>query len=105
MFTITEDHIKLIQHLEIIWWDCEFGAPAVDPKRPYGNSDVEEDIAHILGWELLTTEQNIEARIEANKLHKELKQVLQIVLCTKSFQPGKYVKENDYSDKSWKLLP
>lgn len=51
-FVVTEGHIKLLPHL---WFDfnayAEFGVPEVDPKRPYGNSDVYEDIAEILGIE------------------------------------------------------
>jgi hypothetical protein len=49
LFTVTEGHLKLLQHLNIGWDDCEFGAPCVDPKRPYGNSSVYIDIAEILG--------------------------------------------------------
>jgi hypothetical protein len=36
----------------ITWDDCEFGAPACDCKRPYGNSDVYGDMAEILGLNL-----------------------------------------------------
>ena len=32
------------------WRDCEYGAPEINPKRPYGNSSVELDICEILGW-------------------------------------------------------
>lgn len=50
IFYVTEDHLKLLPHL---WFDyddwTEFGAPEVDPKRPYGNSDVYNDIAEHLG--------------------------------------------------------
>jgi hypothetical protein len=51
-FTVTEDHLKLLRRAYIGWDDCEFGAPGIDPKRPYGNSDVIGDIAEILGEEL-----------------------------------------------------
>ena len=51
-FLVTEDHLKLLPHL---WFNynewTEFGAPEVDPKRPYGNSDVYDDIAEHLGIE------------------------------------------------------
>lgn len=39
---------KLASHLCWEWCSCEYGAPAVDPKRPYGNSSVEVDILEIL---------------------------------------------------------
>lgn len=48
-FVLTEDHLKLLRAMFVSWDDCEFGAPAVDPKRPYGNSSVYEDMAEILG--------------------------------------------------------
>ncbi len=51
-FTVTDDHLTLLQHMYIGWQDCEYGAPEVDPKRPYGNSGVATDIAEILEWEL-----------------------------------------------------
>src|SRR6266568_5645220 len=40
-FTVTEDHLKLLRHAYLYWEYGEgYGAPAIDPKRPYGNSDV-----------------------------------------------------------------
>ena len=49
-FTVTDDHLKLLARTFIDYdgW-TEFGAPEVDPKLPYGNSDVYDDIAEILG--------------------------------------------------------
>lgn len=32
--------------------DCEYGGIGLDSKRPFGNSDVEGDILHIIGAEL-----------------------------------------------------
>src|SRR5260370_25490215 len=58
-FTVTEDHLKLLRHVHLYWDYGEgYGAPASDPKRPYGNSDVGRGIAEILeapdrDWELL----------------------------------------------------
>ena len=50
IFTVTEDHLKLIKNFCVGWQDCDFGAPEIDPKHPYGNSSVCSDIANILGW-------------------------------------------------------
>lgn len=50
-FEVTPEHVKLLQ---AAYWrvsDVEYGAPCIDPKRPYGNSDVEGDIGEILGEE------------------------------------------------------
>lgn len=105
-FELTADHIKLLQHAHIRWEDCEYGAPAIDCKRPYGNSCVEEDIAEILGWagfveidgeKILPDEVGAKAKI----LHAETETALQIILYTKHFQPGTYILQDDYST-DWK---
>jgi hypothetical protein len=48
-FEVRPEHIKLMRRMCVDWDDCEFGAPEIDPKRPYGNSDVLQDIVEILG--------------------------------------------------------
>ena len=51
---ITPEHVTLLKNLEIGWNDDAYeGAPEVDLKRPYGNSDVWMDIAEILEWDLV----------------------------------------------------
>ena len=48
-FTITEDHLKLLRRVYVAWDFGEGdGAPAINSKKPYGNSYVERDIAEIL---------------------------------------------------------
>lgn len=90
---ITEEHIKLLRSAVVSWDDCEYGAPCIDPKRPYGNSNVEGDIAELLGWEYdddagLTEERSAEAR----DLHEETALVLQVILAMGEFPtPGRYV--------------
>jgi hypothetical protein len=73
--------------MNVGWHNCEAGAPQIDPKRPYGNSDVEHDIAEILGWEfietsdgemVLTREQGDRAR----RLHQEMEKALEEFLRT-----------------------
>ena len=50
---LTKDHIKLLQEAEWRWNNCEFGAPMIDPKRPFGFSGGQyEQMAEILGMEL-----------------------------------------------------
>ena len=49
-FTLKEGHLKLLQEMWVNWdLDCYFGSPCIDPKRPYGNSDVLIDVAKIVG--------------------------------------------------------
>jgi hypothetical protein len=74
-FLITDNHIKLLKRMWVNWQDCEYGAPAVDCKRPYGNSDVEDDICEILGW--VGTPDGLN---DARNIHTEMLTVVQIAL-------------------------
>ena len=49
-FTVTEDHLKLLRAACYVYWNPGegYGAPAINPKKPYGNSDVPRDVAKIL---------------------------------------------------------
>lgn len=82
---ITEEHLKLLKKAYWRYDEAEYGAPCINPKRPYGNSDVEEDIAEILGWKLFEnkygeTELSKEQSDEANKLHRELLDVIKQII-------------------------
>jgi len=125
-FTITENHIKLLKHLVVGWYDCEFGAPCIDPKRPYGNSDVIDDIAEIIGIKkdkntinydevesheyedikdyFSEAEWKDEVYNNLNKLHKEMQIVLQIIFTLEKIEIGDYLKEDEYNYQSWKKL-
>lgn len=78
--TITNEHLKLAAALQWRWQGAEYGAPEVDPKRPYGNSDVERDIAEELGWVLVDTRDGEElTRAQAKRaaeLHKDMLTVI-----------------------------
>lgn len=38
-FTVTEEHLKLPRHVHLYWDYGEgYGAPAINPKRPYGGT-------------------------------------------------------------------
>jgi hypothetical protein len=92
-FELTEDHLKLMSRMDLEWDSCEFGAPAVDPKRPYGNSDVEHDIAEILGWEVDDEGLSDEQWDLTRKLHDETLYALSVVLSLRTFELGVYRKE------------
>jgi len=128
-FKITDNHLKLLKRMIVDWDDCEFGAPCIDPKRPYGNSDVYQDMLEILGlkelkdgiykfklndkkWLLKGTDKyNIyldgadEEKLcdKLKKLHKEMETVLQICFLTQSFKIGEYEKKDEYDCLSWKI--
>jgi hypothetical protein len=105
-FTVTDEHLRLLRRAHVTWVDAEFGAPEIDCKRPYGNSDVYSDIAEILEipedeW----FEEDIEPFPEAEwrflRLHVETAVVLQIALATGEFRPGRYVREEAWGG-TWK---
>jgi len=103
-FEVTEDHLKLLRRAYVSWWDCEFGAPCIDCKRPYGNSDVLEDMAEILEIEMFEDAYG-EKHFHKGQpeylatLHKELQTVLQIALQTGTFQAGWYRNLSDYGEE------
>lgn len=98
-FTLTEDHVKLLRQFRVCWDEGEFGAPCINPKRPYGNSDVPEDIHEILtGTHRGTLTEEQVQRYTA--LHAELEYALAIVLRTGAFEPGAYVR--DEYQQNWR---
>lgn len=98
IFYVTSDHLKLLPHL---WFDyddwTEFGAPEVDPKRPYGNSDVYSDIAEHLGMEPGGEEDGygdkdfteVQRRYML-QLHKDMTTVLNIMVRNNGVELGTY---------------
>ena len=116
-FTVTEDHLKLLRHAWVDWDQGEgYGAPGINPKKPYGNSDVERDIAEILeapdsDWEWVEIEVGFpppgarervkdlrpEAAERFTRLHAETAIALQIVLATGEFRPGRYTRTQQWS--------
>lgn len=101
-FYVTTDHFKLLSHMYVGWDDGEYGAPAIDCKRPYGNSRVAQDIYDMLGWPYDRDEGVSNRDPRARKIHMEMQTVLQIVLCTGSFETGRYEKTCEYDDRSWR---
>ena len=103
-FAVTEDHLELLRHVYLYWDYGEgCGAPAINPKRPYGNSDVERDIAEILDApdpdrELAEDDEypdlTAEARERFTRLHVETMIVLHITLAAGEFRPGRYVRDD-----------
>lgn len=108
-FALSKSHIKLLRRVYIDWFDCEYGAPCIDPKRPYGNSDVEQDVCEIMEWKKTDVDEDGEPcytgkqRAAARKLHKELDTALQIVLFAQSFEPGKY-ESIDICNQRWSRI-
>lgn len=105
-FTVTEDHLKLLRHAYVDWDEGEgYGAPGINPKKPYGESYVERSIAQILeapdeDWIYEGSEKvsvTDEAAERFTRLHVETIVALQIVLATGEFRPGRYRREAAWS--------
>lgn len=117
-FLLTTDHLKLLRRANISWNGCEYGSPGIDPKRPFGNSSVNLDIAEILGWEEPSKDVGdgyfetdyespaypaFEKRCRA--IHSELETALQIVVRFAGLlevKPGLYRQAKEY--QSWEKI-
>ncbi len=94
-FRLSENHLKLLRAANVGWDSTSFGAPGLDSKRPYGNSDVYRDIGRILGVqpEAPDGEFSIDQMVEMHILHQETQTALQI-LCFHAgharLEPGLY---------------
>jgi hypothetical protein len=105
-FELTGQHVTLLRNAYVGWDDCEFGAPAINCKRPYGNSDVLTDIAKLLHPEFTAMREGAQMdwmEDNADRLravHEETQNALQIVLVTGQMQPGRYVRSSAY-DRDW----
>jgi len=108
-FELKQEHINLLKETWINWEDCEFGAPAIDCKRPYGNSSVEDDIAEIIklpkkgNWDYKEECWKESATEKLNDLHKETQIALQIILHCQTFKLGIYKKDDKY-EQEWTYL-
>jgi hypothetical protein len=80
-----------LKSANVRWDDCEFGAPAIDSKRPYGNSSVFHDIGEILGLKSNKAyEFSNEQEDYMMKIHKETETVLEIILSSGKMEVGTY---------------
>jgi hypothetical protein len=107
LFTLTKEHLELMRNMYWDWNLAEFGAPTVDPKRPYGNSDVLDDMAKILNKKVVYDKEGMmqeELEEELERVHQETQTALQIVLTLRTFKPGVYKKQDEYDDQSWILV-
>ena len=118
-FEVKKEHLMLLREACVDWDDCEFGAPCINPKRPYGNSSVYTDMVNILGAHpagegvfvlnlfgkdyVIYGDDKNNLNVENKELirvldtlHKETETVLQIVLSTGTFSVGVYRLKSEY---------
>jgi len=95
-FELKQEHLTLLANAYVDWEDTETGAPAIDPKRPYGNSFVAGDIAEILGIEPEGdgfSQEQIDSMME---LHRGTQTALQILISHATefgFELGTYQRQ------------
>jgi len=107
-FRLTAEHLKLLRRMNVDFEDGEYGAPAVDPKRPYGNSSVAIDIGAILGWQVPDYESEDYPAFEerCRSIHAETVHAVQIVLrfAGAAVEPGLYRRQSKYDYQSWERV-
>lgn len=103
-FKITDEHVILLRLMVVGWVDVEYGAPEINPKRPYGNSDVERDIGEALGWEI-GDEMSTEDRKRAAALHSEMQTALQVFLHAGTISVGTYRNTDKFAPYGTSYTP
>jgi hypothetical protein len=103
-FTVTDEHLRLLRRAYISWDDGEFGAPGINGKRPYGNSNVFADMADILDmpdreWADEGEDPPPEVEWRFLRLHVETAIVLQIGVATGEFLAGRYVRGDEWNSR------
>lgn len=111
-FEVTSDHIKLLKRMnfrnELL---LDMNLPALDAKRPFGNSDVVADVLEIIGavpegenfydWlDSLNSEEFDAVRKRVFKLIDQLPTVLTILAQNLSITTGVYVSERFFENYS-----
>jgi len=109
-FTVEPGHLALLRRAYTDWNYCEFGAMEINPKRPYGNSDVMGDLAEILGVDLGVDEDgdqrepSPEFTREAYRFHRETEFCVQILLTFGAIEDGATYRNDarsNYSRPAW----
>jgi len=106
-FRLTEQHIKLLQQMYCAFYHSAYdGAPAIDVKRPYGNSFVAGDVNDIVFQEEWDEDDDMPEELyeRCMALHKETGKALQICLSTVSFKPGLYGRPTSYDTQTWEWI-
>jgi hypothetical protein len=106
-FRINENHLKLLNRLHFEWCADDYdGYPTVNSKRPYGNSDVLDDVAEIIEMPVMEDDDGKShypkgTKAKCKQYHEEMATVLQIVSSTMQVSAGLYIKQDQYDCLSW----
>ncbi len=116
-FEIKPNHLKLLRAAVVAWssqWNGElFGAPTIDPRRPYGDADVYRSMVRILDWPMPWKSGTKKWDIETDEipddqvnlleaLHQETEIALRICLARGSFETGKFIWPEP--GEPWKMV-
>lgn len=107
-FTVLPEHLALIRRMNVEWCDDPYdGAPAVNIKRPYGNSDAWRDVAETLGYSPVKDDDGEEhwpagTRDACLAKHREAGLALQVCVRAGLFECGDYIAD-DYR-KNWRKV-
>jgi hypothetical protein len=105
-FVVRKEHLKLAKRMVVYWnTNCYLGAPAVDSKRPYGDSSILENIGEIIGEKPEDKDGDYPIYSERQllrfgNLHKDMEHVVQILLANLGLKQGVY--EADDYDTNWR---
>ncbi len=105
-FELTLEHIMLARKLNFDWSNEYYlGAPCVNVKCPYQDSDVLMSIAEIIGLVIFEDEYKEKYLSEeqakyCEKLHKEMHIAISVMLASADFKPGTY-QTREYSNIDW----
>ena len=112
VFVLTDQHLKLIREMCIEFDDGGYdGAPAVNCKRPYGNSgDVAYEVYRVLhdgaewDWDDDCDDGMPEDQHQRyHDLHRETAIALQICCMRMTFETGTF-KKTDYGSQGWEKI-
>lgn len=99
MFEVLQEHLDLLRAAHWDWNDCEFGAPGIDPKRPWGFSGrYHASMAEVVGW--VYDEDDQEQEDELLRLWRETMTVLMVCLDAGTLEPGLFER----TDAGWRRL-
>jgi hypothetical protein len=113
-FELKEAHLKLLMAASWDWNGAEFGAPTIDPKKPFGSSFPIRSICEILDVEYPDEDELLDQPEEYDRqcdelhkrfmpLHYSLLKALQVIFSTAKMKPGLYRKKDEYSSE-WELV-
>lgn len=83
---VHKHHFTLLKNAYWRYEDCEFGAIAMDCKRPYGNSDVISDIRELTG--------STASSDTLCELHERLGDVIRVVFENPDKTPNELIGDN-----------